>query len=297
MTLWFVRVSSKSVLIAFGLMSVLAPALCAQSTTPPPTQQSAPPPQSAAPPAQTAASPSPAAQPTTTQAENSTPRYYVVPKGTQVPLVLHTAISTRGAHVGDQVYLETLYPIVIDSRILIPAGSYVSGEVTEVKRPGRVHGRAELAIKMNHLILPNAYDVDLNAVPRDADTGGNETVNNEGTIKGDSDKAGDAGTIVRSTGSGALIGAVATRTGEGAGIGAGIGGAAGLAAVLLTRGPEAVLPRGTTLNVELNRPLYLLADRINFTSLGEASTLPGPGYRRQRQSRSPYIPFFPYLPF
>jgi type IV secretion system protein VirB10 len=211
-----------------------------------------------------------------------------VPKGTQLPLVLHTAISTRGAHPGDQVYLETLFPIVIDSRILIPAGSYVSGEVTEVKRPGRVHGRGELGIKLNHLILPNAYDVDLNAAPRGADTGGNETVDNEGKIKGDSDKAGDAGTVIRTTGSGAAIGAIAARSGEGAGIGAGIGAATGLAAVLLTRGPDAVLPRGATLTVELNRPLYLIAEKINFTSLGEASTIPGPEFRRPERRRIPY---------
>ncbi|HKW88948.1 MAG TPA: hypothetical protein VJN21_09345 [Candidatus Acidoferrales bacterium] len=280
MTLRLARVSSSPVLILFGAMFVLAPALAAQSAAPPAQQSAAP----VATPPQTSTAP---AQPATPSAAAS-PKYYVVPKGTQLPLVLHTAISTRGAHVGDRVYLETLYPIVIDSHILIPAGSYVDGEVTEVKRPGRVHGTAELGIKLDHLILPNAYDVDFNSTPRDADTGGNETVNNEGQVKGDSDKAGDAGTVIRDTGSGALIGAIAARSGEGAGVGAGIGAAAGLATVLLTRGPEAVLPRGTTLTVELNRPLYLLADKINFTSLGQSSILPGPEYRRPERRRVPY---------
>lgn len=294
MTLRIARLAAGPVLLLFGVLCMVAPALSAQSATPP-AQQSAPPvatpPQSAAAPAQPPASASPAAHPATPSASASSasaPKYYVVPKGTQLPLVLHTAISTRGAHVGDRVYLETLYPIVIDSHILIPAGSYVDGEVTEVKRPGKVHGTAELGIRLNHLILPNAYDVDFNAAPRDADTGGNETVNNEGAVRGDSDKAGDAGTVIRDTGSGALIGAIAARSGQGAGIGAGIGAAAGLATVLLTRGPEAVLPRGTTLTVELNRPLYLLAEKINFTSLGEASTLPGPGFRRPERRRVPY---------
>src|SRR5690242_20891212 len=55
--------------------------------------------------------------------------------------------TTLFRSVGDRVYLETLYPIVIDSHILIPAGSYVDGEVTEVKRPGKVHGTAELGIR------------------------------------------------------------------------------------------------------------------------------------------------------
>jgi len=294
MTLRIARLAAGPVLLLFGVLCMVAPALSAQSATPP-AQQSAPPvatpPQAAAAPAQPPASASPAANPatpSTSASSASAPKYYVVPKGTQLPLVLHTAISTRGAHVGDRVYLETLYPIVIDSHILIPAGSYVDGEVTEVKRPGKVHGTAELGIRLNHLILPNAYDVDFSAAPRDADTGGNETVNNEGAVKGDSDKAGDAGTVIRDTGSGALIGAIAARSGQGASIGAGIGAAAGLATVLLSRGPEAVLPRGTTLTVELNRPLYLLAEKINFTSLGEASTLPGPEFRRPERRRVPY---------
>jgi type IV secretion system protein VirB10 len=211
-----------------------------------------------------------------------------VPKGTQLPLALHNTVSTHSAHVGDQVYLETVFPIVIDGRILIPAGSYASGEITEVKRPGRIRGRGELGIKLDRLILPNAYDVDFNATPRDADTGGNETVDKEGVIQGDSDKAGDASTIIRTSGTGAIIGAIASRSGEGAGIGAGVGAATGLAAVLLTRGPDAVLPRGTTLNVTLNRPLYLLADKINFTSLGQTPVVVGSPYRQPRRARIPF---------
>ena len=280
----FPRVFSIVAVFTFGLVTVLAPALCAQSANPP-AQQATPPP-AAAPAASPATQPAIPAAATTAPAAAS-PKYYEVPKGTQLPLALHTTVSTHSAHIGDQIYLETVFPIVINGKILIPAGSYVSGEITEVKRPGRVHGKGELGIKLNHLILPNAYDVDFNATPRDADTGGNETVDKEGTIKGDSDKAGDAGTVIRTTGTGALIGAVAGRSGEGVGIGAGIGAAAGLAAVLLTRGPDAVLPRGTTLNIELNRPLYLLAEKINFTSLGQTPIVVSPPYRETRR-RIPY---------
>src|SRR4029077_8438727 len=112
-----------------------------------------------------------------------------IPTGTILPLVLHNGISTRSAKIGDPVYFETLFPVMIDGKVAIPAGSYVSGEVTESVRPGRVKGRGELMIKLNTLILPNAYMVNLNAAPKDASTGGNETVDSEGRIRGDSDKA------------------------------------------------------------------------------------------------------------
>src|ERR1017187_7082853 len=126
-----------------------------------------------------------------------------VPSGTHIPLVLHNAISTRSARAGDPVYFETLFPIMIDGHVAIPAGSYISGEVTESKRPGRVKGRGELMIKLTTMILPNSYTVNLNATPSNAGTGGAETVTNEGKIVGDSDKGSDVGTVVKSTAAGA----------------------------------------------------------------------------------------------
>jgi type IV secretion system protein VirB10 len=211
-----------------------------------------------------------------------------VPVGTHLPLVLHNAISTRSARVGDPVYLETLFPIMIDGRVVIPAGSYVSGEITETKRAGRVKGRAELMIRLNMLILPNAYSVNLNAVPSNAGTGGAETTNEEGKIKGDTDKAGDVSTVAKTTTAGAGIGAIAGRSVASAGIGAGIGAGAGLLAVLLTRGPDAELPRGTTVEAVLNRPILLDADKVQFTGPGQSSTLAGPPNREPTRSHIPF---------
>jgi type IV secretion system protein VirB10 len=211
-----------------------------------------------------------------------------VPSGTSIPLVLHNGISTFSAKVGDPVYFETLFPIMIDGHVAIPAGSYVSGEVTESKRPGRVKGRGELMIKLNTLILTNGYMVNLNAVPRSAGTGGREKVDNEGKVIGDSDKAGDVGTVAKTTGAGAGIGGLATQSAKGVGIGAGVGAAAGLMAVLLTRGPDAELPRGTTVDVTLNRPILLDADKDQFTGPGQASTLAGPQNREGQHGKIPF---------
>jgi hypothetical protein len=211
-----------------------------------------------------------------------------VPSGTHIPLVLHNAISTRSARAGDPVYFETLFPILVDGHVVIPAGSYMSGEVTESKRPGRVKGRGELMIRLTSMILPNAYQVNLNATPSNAGTGGAETVNNEGKIIGDSDKGSDVGTVVKSTAAGAGIGGIATRSGEGAGIGAGIGALAGLGAVLLSRGPDAELPRGSTIEAVIDRPIYLDADKVQFTGPGQASTLAGPANREPQRNRVPF---------
>jgi hypothetical protein len=215
-----------------------------------------------------------------------------VPGGTHIPMVLHNGISTRTAKPGDPVYFETIFPIMIDGKVVIPAGSYISGEVTESKRPGRVKGRGELMIKLTTMILPNAYMVNLNAMPSGAGTNGGETVNSEGKIVGDSDKGSDLGTVVRSTeigtGVGAGVGAAAGHVGEGAGIGAGVGAVTGLAAVLLTRGPDAEMPRGSTVEAVISRPIFLDADKVQFTGPGQASALAGPSSREPQRSRIPF---------
>jgi hypothetical protein len=224
---------------------------------------------------------SPATAPTSAQR-------IVVPSGTHIPLVLHNAVSTRSARPGDPVYFETLFPIMIDGKVVIPAGSYISGEITESKRPGRVKGRGELMMKLTTLILPNAYMVNLNAVPGNAGTGGNETTDNEGKIIADSSKSSDIGTIAKSAGAGAGIGGLATQSAKGVGIGAAAGAAAGLAAVLLTRGPEAELPRGSTVEAVIDRSILLDADKVQFTGPGQASSLAGPPNREPVRNSNPF---------
>jgi hypothetical protein len=215
-----------------------------------------------------------------------------VPTGTHLPLVLHNAISTRSAKPGDPVYFETNFPVMVDGKVTIPAGSYVSGEVTEAKRAGKVKGRAQLAIRLTTMILPNGYEVNLAASPSNAGTGGGEKTNGEGTIVGDSDKASDVGTVIRSTeagtGIGAGVGAASGHIGEGVGIGAAAGAVAGLAAVLFTRGPDAELPRGTTLEAVLDRPILLDSDKVQFATPGTSTALSGPPNREPQRQKIPF---------
>ena len=268
-------------LLLLAALSVCA-SLCAQEPTGPIT-----------PPANAGLTsvPSPASRPADTQptaSASTNAAQIVVPTGTTLPLVLHNAITTRNAMPGDPVFLETVFPILVDTHIVIPAGSYVQGEILEAKRPGKVKGQGEVRMRLNTIIMPNGYSVKFGAVPSNAGTGGGETTDKEGNITGDTDKASDVGTVIKGTAIGAGIGAIAARSAGGAGIGAGIGAAVGLAAVMLTRGPELELPRGSTLNAVLDRPLYLDSSKANFTDPGRASELPGPPSREPTRSRSPF---------
>jgi hypothetical protein len=198
-----------------------------------------------------------------------------VPAGTRLAVVLENGISTGTARAGDSVYFRTSFPVTQKNHIIIPVGSYLQGELLEAKRPGRIKGRGEFRMRLNTLIFPNGYTVDLNAQPRSADSDGKEKVDQEGKITGPGGKGKDVGTVATTTVTGAGIGAIAAGA-KGAGIGAGIGGLAGLGAVLLTRGPDAELRRGSALDVMLEHELTLDSNQIQFTNVGQALPVTAP---------------------
>jgi type IV secretion system protein VirB10 len=221
-------------------------------------------------------------------ASNTSPEWIVVPSGTRLPLTLENSLTTRNARPGDPVYFQTVFPIAIQNRIVIPVGSYVQGEIVEAQRPGKVKGTGEIRLRLNSMIFANGYTVDFNAIPTNAGTPGNESTDTEGKIHGDTNKAHDAGTVIETTGAGAGIGAIASQSGKGAGIGAGVGAAVGLATVLLTRGPELRLARGTSVDIVLDRPVYIDANRINFTGTVRAFTFSPPPDREPRRGLPPF---------
>ena len=69
--------------------------------------------------------------------------------------------------------------------------------------------------------------------------------------------------LLACVGFGMMVGGLATQSGTGAGIGAAAGAAAGVVGVLLTRGPDAVLERGSTVEMVLDRTLQFSAEELN----------------------------------
>jgi len=201
---------------------------------------------------------------------------YVVRAGTRIPLVLVNSISTKTSQVGDRVYLQTAFPIAVDGRVVIPEGSYVTGTVTQVKRPGRIKGRGELYVRFDTLMLRNGTTRDFRGTVSAVDGSGEETLSgDEGKVEGEATKGEDTGTMANTGAGGATVGAIAGG-GKGAAIGAGVGAAAGLGAVLLTRGSEVRLLRGSSLEMQLDRDLQFTADEVNFLGTAPPPPLPAP---------------------
>jgi hypothetical protein len=214
-------------------------------------------------------SPAPAPQSGWPRTDAAKPGDYTVTAGTKVPLSLINSISTKHSAEGDRVYLETAFPILVNGRIVIPVGSYVAGTVTQIKRPGRVKGRGELYVRFDSLTLPNGVTRDFRARIGGMDgAAADELDRAEGKVKSEGNKAGDVRTVAEGAGVGASIGAIAGSAsghpGTGLGIGAAAGAAGGLIGVLASRGPDAVLPKGTTLEMVLDRNLTYTGGELDF---------------------------------
>ncbi|MGH2669531.1 MAG: hypothetical protein ACRDH5_10560, partial [bacterium] len=143
-------------------------------------------------------------------AQSEEPKRFTVSSGTRIPLSLINSVSTKHSAEGERVYLETVFPILVDGRIVVPPGSYVAGTITQVKRPGKVKGRGEIFLRFDSLTLPNGVTRDFRARVGSLDGRASEEFDRtEGKIKSEGNKGGDTRTVAETTAAGASVGTLA----------------------------------------------------------------------------------------
>jgi len=187
----------------------------------------------------------------------------VIPAGTNVPIKLENAISTKSNQQGDPVYAQTTFPVVLNDRIVIPAGTYVQGRIMQIKPAPRFKGRAEVMMHFTTLIYPSGYTVMLPGSIENAPAVDKAKVKDkEGTIRADSDKGRKAAEVaVPAAEGGAMAGGLASGSRGGALAGAGLGAAVGVGIAMFSHGNEVKLMPGTTLEVVLQRDVAVNAER------------------------------------
>lgn len=168
-------------------------------------------------------------------------REVTLPAGTLLRLRLGTTVSSQTSTVEDPVQATLRSSITRNGVTVVPAGSAVSGYVTEARRSGRVKGRARVGVRFTALrVNGTMYHMRTSAIAREA----------EGTKKEDAAKIGIG------AGAGAITGAIIDGK-KGAAIGSAIGAAGGTGVVLATRGDEVALGRGAAVTVRLTAPLTI----------------------------------------
>jgi hypothetical protein len=201
------------------------------------------------------------------QAVPADPNALTIPAGSQIPISLTQAISTKNAREGDPVYAQTTFPFVVNERVIVPAGTYIQGKISSVGRAGHGNGHAEILMHFTSMIYPSGYTVMLPGSVENTPGADNKSVKDqEGTIQQDSDtgkRVEDAAKNgVYGPMGGATAGGLATGGLNGARVGAGAGAAAGVAWALLKRGPDVRLEVGTSIQMEVQRPITVDGNRI-----------------------------------
>lgn len=197
---------------------------------------------------------------------------WVIPAGSKVPLSLKQAISTKNAREGDAVYAETVFPFVVNEKVLIPAGTYIQGRIMHTEQAGRSKKRAELLIHFTSMIYPSGYTVMLpgsvDNTPGASDKG---VKDEEGTIQQDKDTGQRVEDAAKGAAVGGTVGSIAGVAAGGLN-GARIGGLAGIAGgvawALLKHGPEVKLDVGTSIEMEIQRDVTIDGSRIQVAKAG-----------------------------
>lgn len=233
-----------------------------------------------------------------TPAETAPAGVLQVSAGTHILLTMINSVSTKQAMIGDRIYLETAFPVLANGRIIVPQGSWVTGTITEVKRPGRVKGRGSLQVRFDSLTLPNGVNRSFRSDLGAMDPRSDETLQRESSkVQSAGGKKEDAGTVIGASTAGTVVGAgiggASRNAGMGGAIGAGAGAAAGLIGVLATRGPDAVLTKGSTVEMVLDRSLAFQPDDLNFRGAPPHANIDGGDSTPATPSRgiAPHLPF------
>ena len=178
-----------------------------------------------------------------------------LPIATLLHARLSQTISTRETAAGTRFTALLTADVMKHGRVMIPAGSMISGRITQVHSGRRVTGPAAIRLQPDIVKMPNGMAYELEADVIDLEHHQGAHVNQEGAIIGDGDTKQTAATFGATTGSGALIGA-AVGGGIGAVVGAGIG--AGVGTVIwLQRDHQETLASGTGIVFSLNHPLEI----------------------------------------
>lgn len=178
-----------------------------------------------------------------------------VPAGTALMVKLDTTLATFSNKAGDPFQARLAEPVMLNGRVVIPAGAIVEGRVTRVSEPRRISGKPTIGIMPEALVLPTGERFFLDATLVDTSAGRDTDVNQEGEFKGSGHDRRDQMETGGGAAGGMLIGGLIGGP-PGVLIG-GVVGAGSTGVHWLSKHHSAVLPAGTGLTLELNRPLAM----------------------------------------
>ena len=177
-----------------------------------------------------------------------------ISEGTLLRVKMLTDLSTATTAPGTKFTAEVMEAITNKGRVIIPIGSVLEGQVTEVHAGKRISGAASLHLEPKSVTLPDGTMYVIHAQLIDT-TLNSFNVDREGTLKRKDQVKKDLAVAALTTGGGAAAGAL-LGGGVGAVVGAGVG--AGASTVMwLKQERQANLTKDSRLVFSLTTPLMV----------------------------------------
>ncbi len=180
-----------------------------------------------------------------------------LPEGTILKVTLNQQLSTATTQPGSVFTARLIEPVKKDNRIVIPAGSTVTGRVTSVSSGRRIRGGASIRLRPDEVNLPDGTRYFLHAEVYDLGRTDNVKTGSEGTVVS-TDHAKRTAAEAGLLGSGAAAAGFLIAAGPAALV---AGGAAVgyVGAHWLLESHQAVLPQGSEVVFGLTQPMSLVS--------------------------------------
>jgi len=173
---------------------------------------------------------------------------FILRDGETVVAELDQQLSTETSREGDRFTLIVRQPSSV-------AGATIEGHVSNVERSGRLTGRSQMTLNFDTIRLRDGRSYRFAGVVESVRTPTGDTVrvDNEGSVREDSQTSRTAQRTAIGTAVGAIIGAIAGG-GKGAAIGAIIGAGGGAGSVYVQGRDDLELGRGSELTIRASSP-------------------------------------------
>ena len=209
-----------------------------------------------------------------------------LPAGTTCRILLLDELQASKSHSGDRVTARLLEPVLLDGRVVLPAGSMFEGSILKAKPPRMLSRPGSLFWTFSRVTLPDdtRFSISSSLAAMKLDHGSHIKVDSEGALHGDRPgmtwmliNGGVTSVLAKEVDDDTqfLMEAILSGATDASTAGtARIAGSVVSTVFMLTRhGRDVIVPSFTEMNVTLNRPLTVSAEM--------AST--APANQRQRE--------------
>lgn len=167
-----------------------------------------------------------------------------VPSGTKLKIIIETPIDEGSNMIDDEVSARISEDIIVDGKVVIPAGSTVSGIISEIKQAKRLHKAGSVRVEFKNLATNDGRKIPIVA----------SVLTHSGLLKGRFTKKTaliSTATLVAPALAGVGAGIAADGSALGAGIGAALGALAGVGLFAFQKGNMVDIMAGDELDIEL----------------------------------------------